>query len=64
MAPPHPTTQPRPFVPTGHPPLLIEIHPVDRENARKNMAAGLIAAGLATAVFALAFVVALFYIAQ
>lgn len=37
---------------------------MDRENARKNMAAGLVAAGLATGVFALAFIVALFYIAQ
>ncbi len=37
---------------------------MDRETARKNMVAGLVAAGIATGVFALAFVVALFYIAQ
>jgi len=37
---------------------------VDRETARRNMSAGLLAAGLATAVFALAFVAAFLYIAQ
>jgi len=37
---------------------------VDRETARKNMAAGLVAAGFATAIFALTFVAALLYIAQ
>lgn len=57
-APKHP---PRP---DHRPPSLIEIRLVDRETARKNMAAGLVAAGIATGVFALAFIVALFYIAQ
>jgi hypothetical protein len=37
---------------------------MDRELARKNMRAGLVAGGLAAAVFALAFVAALLYIAQ
>jgi hypothetical protein len=37
---------------------------VDRETARKNMSAGLVAGGLAASVFALCFVVALLYIAQ
>ena len=37
---------------------------LDRETARKNMTAGLVAAGLATGIFALTFVAALFYIAQ
>jgi hypothetical protein len=37
---------------------------VDRETARKNMIGGLVAAGFATAVFALAFVAAFLYIAQ
>jgi hypothetical protein len=37
---------------------------VDRETARANMAAGLIAAGIATAIFALCFVVAMLYIAS
>jgi hypothetical protein len=37
---------------------------MDRETARKNMSAGLVAAGFATAVFALCFVVAFLYIAQ
>jgi len=37
---------------------------VDRETARKNMSAGLVAGGFATAVFALAFVAAFLYIAQ
>lgn len=53
----HPS--PRPYAPT-----IDRNPPVDRESARKNMAAGLVAAGIATGVFALAFVVALFYIAQ
>jgi hypothetical protein len=37
---------------------------VDRETARKNIGAGLLAGGLAATVFALCFVVALLYIAQ
>jgi hypothetical protein len=37
---------------------------VDRERARQNMSAGLVAGGLAAAVFALCFVAALLYIAQ
>jgi hypothetical protein len=37
---------------------------VDRETARRNMSAGLVAGGLAAAIFALTFVVALLYIAQ
>jgi hypothetical protein len=37
---------------------------MDRETARKNMVAGLLAAGLAAAVFALCFVAAFLYIAQ
>jgi hypothetical protein len=37
---------------------------VDRETARKNMSAGLVAAGFTAAVFALSFVAALLYIAQ
>jgi hypothetical protein len=37
---------------------------MDRETARKNMTAGLLAGGLAAAIFALSFVVALLYIAQ
>jgi hypothetical protein len=37
---------------------------VDRETARKNMSAGLFAAALAAAVFALCFVAAFLYIAQ
>jgi hypothetical protein len=37
---------------------------VDRESARKNMSAGLVAGGFAAAMFALSFVVALLYIAQ
>jgi hypothetical protein len=36
---------------------------VDRETARANMAAGLLAGGIATAVFALCFVVAMLYVA-
>jgi len=36
---------------------------VDRETARKNMGAGLLAGGIAAAVFALSFVAALLYIA-
>ena len=38
--------------------------PVDRETARKNMSAGLVAGGFAAAVFALCFVAAFLYIAQ
>jgi hypothetical protein len=37
---------------------------MDRETARKNMAAGLLAGGFAATVFALCFVAALLYIAQ
>jgi hypothetical protein len=37
---------------------------VDRETAKKNMSAGLVAGGFAAAIFALAFVVAFLYIAQ
>jgi hypothetical protein len=37
---------------------------VDRETARKNMTAGLVAGGLAAAVFALSFVAAVLYIAS
>jgi hypothetical protein len=37
---------------------------MDREGARKNMSAGLVAAGFAAAVFALCFVAAFLYIAQ
>jgi hypothetical protein len=37
---------------------------VDRETARRNMSAGLVAGGFAAAVFALSFVVALLYIAH
>jgi hypothetical protein len=38
--------------------------PVDRETARRNMTAGMIAAGFAALVFALCFIVALLYIAH
>jgi hypothetical protein len=37
---------------------------VDRETARKNMSAGLVAGGFAAAVFAACFIVALLYIAH
>jgi hypothetical protein len=37
---------------------------MDRETARRNMTGGLVAGGIAAAVFALTFVVALLYIAQ
>jgi len=37
---------------------------MDREAARKNMSSGLVAGGLAAAVFALCFVAAFLYIAQ
>jgi hypothetical protein len=37
---------------------------VDRETARANMSAGLVAAGLATAIFALCFLAAMLYIAS
>jgi hypothetical protein len=37
---------------------------MDRETARKNMSAGLVAGALAASVFALCFVAALLYIAQ
>ena len=37
---------------------------VDRETARANMAAGLLAGGIAAAIFALCFVAAMLYIAS
>ena len=37
---------------------------VDRETARRNMTAGLVAGGFAAAVFAACFVVALLYVAH
>jgi hypothetical protein len=37
---------------------------VDRERAKGNMAAGLVAAGIAAGVFALSFVAAVLYIAS
>jgi len=37
---------------------------MDRETAKRNMTGGLVAGGIAAAVFALTFVVALLYIAQ
>jgi hypothetical protein len=37
---------------------------VDRETARRNMTAGLVAGGFAAAVFALCFIVALLYVAH
>jgi hypothetical protein len=37
---------------------------MDRETARRNMSAGLVAAGFATAIFALSFVAAFLYVAQ
>jgi hypothetical protein len=37
---------------------------MDRETARKNISAGLVAGGFAAAIFALCFVVAFLYIAQ
>jgi hypothetical protein len=37
---------------------------VDRETARRNMTAGLVAGGFAAAIFALAFIVALLSIAH
>jgi len=37
---------------------------MDRETSRKNMTGGLVAAGFATAIFALSFVAAFLYIAQ
>lgn len=46
------------------PPSLIEIRAMDRETARRNMSTGLMAGGLATVVFALAFLAAFLYIAQ
>jgi hypothetical protein len=36
---------------------------MDRETARKNMSAGLVAGGIATAIFALTFVAAFLYVA-
>ncbi len=45
-------------------PRLIEIRAVDRETARKNMTAGLVAGGFAAGVFALCFIAAFLYIAQ
>lgn len=43
---------------------LIEILPMDRETARKNMGSGLVAGGFVAAIFALCFVAAFLYIAQ
>jgi hypothetical protein len=37
---------------------------MDRETARRNISAGLVAGGLAAAIFALSFVAAFLYIAQ
>jgi hypothetical protein len=37
---------------------------VDRETAKSNMTAGLVAGGVAAAIFALSFVVAVLYIAS
>jgi hypothetical protein len=37
---------------------------VDRETARRNMAAGLLAGGIAASVFALCFIAAVLYIAS
>jgi hypothetical protein len=37
---------------------------VDRESARRNMGAGLVAGGIAAGVFALAFIAAVLYIAS
>jgi len=37
---------------------------MDRETARRNLSAGLLAGGIATAVFALCFVAGFLYIAQ
>jgi hypothetical protein len=37
---------------------------VDRESARANMSAGLLAGGIATAIFALCFVTAMLYVAS
>jgi hypothetical protein len=37
---------------------------MDRETARHNMTAGLVAGGFAAAIFALTFVVAFLYVAQ
>jgi hypothetical protein len=37
---------------------------VDRETARKNMSGGLVAGGIAAAIFALSFIVAMLYIAS
>lgn len=45
-------------------PVLDRNPSVDRETARKNMAAGLFAGALAAVVFALCFVAAFLYIAQ
>jgi hypothetical protein len=37
---------------------------MDRETARRNLRAGLVAGGFAAAIFALSFVAALLYVAQ
>jgi hypothetical protein len=37
---------------------------VDREAARRNLSAGMVAAGIATAIFCLSFVAALLYVSQ
>ena len=46
------------------PPTPDRNHPVDRETARRNMTAGLVAGGFAAGIFALCFIVALLYIAH
>jgi hypothetical protein len=53
-------------LPGTHPPApaLDRNAVVDRETARKNMSAALLAGGLAAAVFALCFIAAFLYIAQ
>ena len=48
--------------PTPH--VLIELLPMDRETARRQMRAGLVAGGIAAGIFALSFVAAFLYIAQ
>jgi hypothetical protein len=45
-------------------PRLIELRPMDRENARQQLSAGLVTGGIAAGVFALCFVAAFLYIAQ
>jgi hypothetical protein len=57
----------RPFLPGlgGCPVPASDRNPgVDRETARRNMTAGLVAGGFAATVFALCFIVAMLYIAH